>query len=287
LAEQILPLASALAARCSSRITLLHLLERRAPATIHADRHLTRQDEAEDYLRELSARPPFSEKVDWHVHAERVGDVGRGIVAHADELGADLIAITTHGAGGMSRFLFGSIAQQVLSRCDQPILVLPSTVQGAQPTRIEKMFERFLVPLSLEPAHDRAVEAAIELARVTRAGLKLLGVAETARTLSRKRAVLARMQPGTVDLLLEAETQLLSERLQQFRGQAAELGVAVETAVAVGQPADQILAEIEQTAPGLVVLASHRRRGLEAVLSGSVGQKVVNQSRVPLLMVPL
>jgi nucleotide-binding universal stress UspA family protein len=287
LAEQILPLASVLAARCRSRVTLLHLLERRAPPTIHADRHLTRQDEAEDYLRELSAHTPCSEKVEWHVHAEPVSDVGRGIVEHAEELGADLIAVTTHGAGGLSRLLFGSIAQQVLSRCSRPILLLPATLKRVRPVQVETMLEHFLVPLSLEPEHDRAVEIALELARLTGARLRLLGVAETAGTLRHKRAVVARLQPGTSNLLLQAEAQLMSDRLQQFEGRAAELGVAVETAVALGRPADQILAAIEENPPGLVVLASHRHRGLEAVISGSVGQKVVNQSRAPLLMLPV
>jgi nucleotide-binding universal stress UspA family protein len=287
LAEQIVPLVCALAERCGSRITLLHLLERNARPTVHADRHLTRSDEAEEYLTDLAEHLSIDDRVDWHLHSERLSDVGRGIVQHAAELDADLIAITTHGSGGLSRFLFGSIAQQVLARCKQPILLLQSRPQGLTTTRIEGLFSHFLVPLNLEPAHDLAVEAAIGLARVTGARVKLLAVAETAETLPRKRALIAKLQPSASQFLLTAEPALLARRLGHFQRGAARHGVHAEAAIATGDPAARILAEIEQHPPGLVALASHRRHGLDAVMRGSVGQQVVNRSRTPLLIVPV
>jgi nucleotide-binding universal stress UspA family protein len=55
LAEAALPAAVALGQRSSARLTLLHVLERRAPATIHGHRHLTNLAEAEAYLGEVAA----------------------------------------------------------------------------------------------------------------------------------------------------------------------------------------------------------------------------------------
>ena len=53
------------------------------------------------------------------------------IVAQADELGADLIAMATHGHGWLSRIVFGSVAEAVRHRSSVPLLLL----KGGPPRR--------------------------------------------------------------------------------------------------------------------------------------------------------
>lgn len=280
LAEGVLPITCALAERCRSHLTLLHLLERHAPATVHADRHLTREDEAEAYLRGLAARLCGPALADWHVRAQRVGDVGRGVVDHARELAVDLVAMTTHGTGELSRLLFGSIAQQVLARWDGPLLLLPSG--GAATDRLA----HFLVPVDLVPAHHDAVDLALDLARICGASVRLFGVAADTTSIPPRRGPVAQFQPRATRVLLDVERDLLEGRLEtlvrRFEGQQT----AVEAAVAVGDPAHELLAAIEREAPDLVIVASHRRRGLEALLHGSVGQRLAHTSAAPLLVTP-
>jgi nucleotide-binding universal stress UspA family protein len=45
------------------------------------------------------------------------------IIAAAEECGADVVAIATHGRSGLSRLLFGSVAEAVLQNCHMPVLV--------------------------------------------------------------------------------------------------------------------------------------------------------------------
>src|SRR5919202_2263342 len=56
LAEAALPAATMLAERLGARVTLLHVMERHAPATVHGERHLTRAGEAEAYLNGVASR---------------------------------------------------------------------------------------------------------------------------------------------------------------------------------------------------------------------------------------
>ncbi len=121
LAEATLPAAISLGERLRARVTLLHVLERRAPTTIHGERHLAVAPEAEAYLNGVASR--FADAgvpVDTHVHPNPEGDVGASIAAHAAELGADLIVLCTHGEGGMRGWLSGSLAQHVVRRVNPP-----------------------------------------------------------------------------------------------------------------------------------------------------------------------
>ncbi len=52
------------------------------------------------------------------------GPVAEAIVRRAAELGVDLIAMTTHGRGGLGRLIFGSVAEEVLRKGPCPILLV-------------------------------------------------------------------------------------------------------------------------------------------------------------------
>ncbi|MFN3975368.1 MAG: universal stress protein [Dehalococcoidia bacterium] len=54
----------------------------------------------------------------------RRGDPGEEIVALAKERRADLIAISTHGRSGLSRLVFGSVAETVIRSAGTPVLVV-------------------------------------------------------------------------------------------------------------------------------------------------------------------
>lgn len=74
------------------------------------------------YVHEMAEK--FSAK---GFHAEalvRRGAVVDTILHSADELGVDLIAMATHGHSGFARFLYGSVAADVLHRAKAPMLIL-------------------------------------------------------------------------------------------------------------------------------------------------------------------
>jgi nucleotide-binding universal stress UspA family protein len=58
---------------------------------------------------------------------EPEGRAGEAIVARAEEAEADLIAMTTHGRGGLGRAFFGSVADEVLRHAPCPVLLVRVT----------------------------------------------------------------------------------------------------------------------------------------------------------------
>jgi universal stress protein A len=54
------------------------------------------------------------------------GDAADEIVRLADEQGADLIVIATHGLTGWRHLVFGSVAEKVMRHSQRPVLVVPS-----------------------------------------------------------------------------------------------------------------------------------------------------------------
>ena len=127
LAEQILPEVAALALRLKSTVSLLHVL---TPLTYSqkeimqpglpwwdddiatADVCLTR---AASYLTEegltVSKDVVLSE------------DIATAILDHSIRTRADLIALATSGAGGMSRFVFGTVADEITRKSPTSLLV--------------------------------------------------------------------------------------------------------------------------------------------------------------------
>ena len=57
----------------------------------------------------------------------RRGNAVDQIVAAARETGADLIAMSTHGRGGLGRLIFGSVAQAVLRQAEVPVFLMRAT----------------------------------------------------------------------------------------------------------------------------------------------------------------
>jgi len=127
LAEQILPEVAALALRLNSSVVLLHVL---TPVTYSqkeimqpglpwwdfdiagADAYLVR---TASYLTEqgvaVSTDVVLSE------------DIAGAILDYAARIRADLIAIATRGTGGVSRFVFGTVADEVARRSSTSLLV--------------------------------------------------------------------------------------------------------------------------------------------------------------------
>ena len=82
-----------------------------------------------DYLEKVGAQlrqRGISTKCD-----VRVGNVADEIIAFADEINADVIAMTTHGRSGVSRWALGSVADKVLHKGTVPLLLVRASGAGA------------------------------------------------------------------------------------------------------------------------------------------------------------
>jgi nucleotide-binding universal stress UspA family protein len=76
------------------------------------------------------------------------------------------------------------------------------------------------------------------------------------------------------------------ELLDTYGDTAADRGVAVETKLAFGKPAREILETVDSAGVDHVVMGSRGRSGLDRVLFGSVAEAVTRRATVPVTIVP-
>jgi nucleotide-binding universal stress UspA family protein len=282
LAETALPPAAHMAQVFKASVMLIHVIEKDAPKEVHKDRHLTEPKEAEAYLKEAASRA-FSPdtQVEWHVHMEEVKDVARSIVLHAEELEQDLVVMCTHGRGGVSDWLMGSIAQQVISSGETPVLLIPPHDEESS------VFTCRLAIVALDglPDHEQGLPVAAGLAKACGATLYLLMVIPTLSTLKPEEAATGKMLPtamtATLDLAEESGRDYLARHLSNLQAE----GIRASAEVARGDVLNAMVDTVQRIGADLIVLGTHGKTGMDAFWSGSVTPRLSSRSQVPLLLV--
>lgn len=285
MAETALRAAASLAGTLKIPVTLFHVIELKAPEAVHHDHHLKQAAEAEEYLQVIAARHfPREAEVDWHVHTAGVRDVASSIAAHATEFSSDLIVMCTHGQGGVRDMLYGSIAQQVIARGTAPVLMLrPDEIKTGEHFDIR----RILLPLDSESVHDEVFPFATGLAKAFEAELALLTVIPTYGTLTGEQAALGNLLPGTTAALLDIEEDATRIHLREHLVDLEKEGITALAAIARGDPASEITAAGVRWKADLLLLATHRKAGMDAFWARSVAPNVARSARLPLLLLPL
>lgn len=139
LAEQVLPHVIELANCTGAEIVLLRVPDvptydylMTAPELGRAIREQAVTDTA-DYLSRMSAE--LREKgLKVRTRAANDGAVYSTILDVAEDMGVDLIAMSTHGRSGLARMVMGSIADDIIRHATLPVLLVrPKPVHGKVP----------------------------------------------------------------------------------------------------------------------------------------------------------
>lgn len=283
LAESVLPAAAAMADGFGAQVTLLHIIEERAPETVHGQPHLTDADQAQAYLEEVARGPVFRDRsVELHVHRSKEGDVADSLMAHARELGADLVVLSTHGRSGLRELLFGSIALRALQRGTTPILLVNPTPDGGAPAFAPR---KILVPLDGTPAHEPALPIASRLASAWHAALHLVLVVPTAQTLFGHEAATSVFMPMAKRALLDLAEQGGDEYLRKVASGLIAEGLPTTNQVSRGEPVASVIETAAQVGADLVVMATHAKGPMDGFWSGSLTPKLMERLGRPLLLV--
>lgn len=283
LAEAALVPSEAIARAFGSTVVLLHIIERRAPTTVHGEPHLSDPEPAAGYLEEIQHQLLARGIVaTLHVHDAPEGDVAKSIAAHVDEEGADLVVLCTHGRGGVRRLLFGQIAQQVLQHGAGTILLVRPPAEGGTPAAFAP--RRILVALDGAPAAEAALAPASALAHRFGAALHLVMVVATPGTVRGGRSAAATLLPSATRALLEVEQAQAQDYLEGLARPLRGQGLPVDVDVRRGAVTGQLLDDALEHKIGLVVAATHGRAGLQAAWSGSVAARLAAQTTAPVLL---
>jgi nucleotide-binding universal stress UspA family protein len=145
------------------------------------------------------------------------------------------------------------------------------------------MFERILVPVDGSKYGGRAIELAIDLTKCHGSSVFLLHVI---RDLSLPKEIMAMIKAGEVT---ESRMEILQDSaeiiLDSARSKFEEAGItAVHSEYVVGDPATKILEYAGQNSVDLIVIG-HRGLGPNESLLGGVARKLVNMTKISVLIV--
>lgn len=182
----------------------------------------------------------------------------------------DCIVMGTAGRSGLHRLALGSVAERTVRGA-------PMTVITVRPeTSREPGLERILLPTDGSEGASAAVDHGIELARITDAGLSVLHVVSIRATGFDEGA-------GHVYDALQAVGQ---QAIEDVRDRAdAEAVRPVEASLVAGRVDRAIVRHAEDRDIDAIVMGTHGRSGPERLWLGSVTERVMRQSPVPVITV--
>lgn len=145
------------------------------------------------------------------------------------------------------------------------------------------MYKNILVPIDGSPTSKKALDEAVQLARLTGGRIHVLHVVDLYVAATGFEAAGAYMNDLRPVLVQSGE-----ELLAKAKADVESSGVTVETEVfeSVSQRVSEIIVErAKSLAADLIVLGTHGRRGIERIVMGSDAEQVVRTAPVPVLLV--
>lgn len=303
-AESALPIAARIARASGASIILVQVAN--IPLTYQASPTATYTPEliegeincADDYLKAL-ARSEMLAGIKIETSA-LFGATAQTILSVATSYNIDLIVMTSRGQTGMKRWLLGSVAQKLARYSPIPVLVLHEAGLMLPGSRPDGRPVRALVTLDGSALAKSALQPAAQMVAALAApghgALHLLRVVKPPQldekvSYSPEQTAILR-----AEALHKARTYMASIVTHLREGALGKLSLAITWSVALDDDvAGAIihLAEAGEDAEGagvpercdLVAMATHGRTGFQRWVLGSVTERVLGATRLPILVV--
>jgi nucleotide-binding universal stress UspA family protein len=194
------------------------------------------------------------------------------VLAFAENQGADLIVMGTHGRHGFDHLTMGSVTEKVLRKAHCPVLVVRKPAHDfVNPTDAEDpvRLKKILFCTDFSDYSSRALTYALSLAMEYNADLTLLHVLEDV--------------PPTDDL--QEGVADVTRRLEELAPPEAGDWCKLHAAVRIGKPYQQILQIALENDTDLVVMGVRGRNAVDLALFGSTTHRVIQLGTCPVLAV--
>lgn len=319
LAERAIPHAEQFARIFGANIYLLQVLE---PTSYHENPKAVdplswqiRKTEADMYMQGIAARTRKhlsetaqngeNKKTTLVEYSIREGKTAENIVDFAHTENIDLLVISTHGSGGLSRWNISSVIQKVINLIYLPVLIVRAYNQPEEED-IRIRYRRILLPIDSSRRAECALPAGIALAR----GEMLMGY-ESDEVLTTPDQTKQTTSPNQIKLILAAvikppelpvpephppEIEQLTEQLVDVSRRAVKsylnemkerISVDCETCVVENKSVSSAIHEMagREENIDLVVLCAHGHTGQSTWPYGSVARNYMEHGIKPVLVI--
>lgn len=194
-----------------------------------------------------------------------IGNPAQAIVEEAKNF--DVIAMTTHGRTGFSRFFLGSVSEKVLRTSHVPVLIVNQERELTDLNRI-------MVTTDFSDHSKEAFPVALDIAKKAKSKLELVNVFP--------------FDPQREDEPDESKIELRKQRLSVLaKEQLHDIGDLLETKVIVSSdtPHEAILNYNLNNPHDLIVISTVGRTGIDYLMMGSTTANVVRHVKSPVLSI--
>lgn len=214
----------------------------------------------------------------------RPGHPVEEMVACAQVHHVDWMVLSTHGHSGLVHWVLGSVAERVMQRSPVPVLLLPATTPPAFEARDaheDVAPLRLLVPLDGSRMAEAALPLARDLAQQLHAELRLLSVVDSLGVEQPRP-----QQTPPVGATSRRRMRQMERYLQRTVATLNREGIFARWSLSAGRPAEQIMEETHLHQISLLVLTTQGQGGQMGRRYGRVVEALIQQSLLPLLVVP-
>jgi nucleotide-binding universal stress UspA family protein len=225
------------------------------------------------------------------------GTAAQSILSAIQSLHADLVVMCSHGYTGFKRWALGSVAHKLAPHSTVPVLILRDG--GSVPTTQSQQPMRVFVPLDGSPLSESALEPAAQLitalAPSAQKVMHLIRVVDVPSSYGKFRSFVDEHYDAGVRSATKHEYEAYLDAVAKrfFKeGDLASYNLSITTSVPINMDVAEAIVQAAEEGEGpelsgydLIVMATHGRGGVQRWVLGSVAERVLHASKVPLMIV--
>ena len=274
-ARAALEFAALLAIHTRSKLVLAHVVHDQMPSVAGWDdfergAHAEAERLFKEAVGSLGGEFDFETRVPVHKSD------AQGLIELARAEGAGMIVVGSSHRGTVGRVLAGSVATRLLHGAPCPVAVVPRGYSASDHT-----LQVFGVGFDGGDESRAALRFAVEMARVARVDLKLIGAVPPAMFVDPFGSVAA-YDP----LVLQQAYEERIARAMDAAVAAIEPPPTVTTAIETGDPAEVLAEAAANDGVDVLIVGSHGYGPAGMVLMGSVAGRLTREAPCPVIVVP-
>jgi nucleotide-binding universal stress UspA family protein len=274
LAELALTYVEELATAFGSEVILLYVSEPKEEQYRHMHQL---------YLEEVAKRVKEHVKKRAKIKtAILTGEAAEEIINYAQKNKASVIIMASHGRSGITAWVMGSVANNVLRAAEVPVLIIRVS-KPSRKTPPKRLVERVLLPLDGSERGEVAVPYVRELINKLGVEVILFGVVAAGQHIRTIGGLDYILYPEAELELVKAEAREYLDRVyRRLKGKKEALRLELKVSDDV---AGEIIRFADKAKISLIAISAHGHSGIEKWVFGSVANKIVQASKIPVLVV--